>query len=148
MVHAPRRSSRKYRGEHHVRLYGWLLRSQAWRSLSAQSRAVLICLMDRYNGSNNGRIALSVRSAAAECRITKDTAARAFHELQDRGFIKLVTPGAFSRKVRHAAEWLLTEFRDDVSGDMPTKEFMCWRQNQNSVPIQAVPVPSIGTVVR
>ncbi len=35
-------------------------------------------------------------------------ACRAFTELRERGFIELVTKGAFSRKSPHASEWRLT----------------------------------------
>jgi hypothetical protein len=34
----------------------------------------------RYDGSNNGKIAYSVRDAAAECNLDKGTASRAFKE--------------------------------------------------------------------
>jgi len=90
--------------------------------------------MSRYYGSNNGQIALSVRDASENCKMSKNTASRAFKELQERGFIELRTPGAFSRKVRHANEWSLTEFRDDTTGKMATKAFMHWHQIQNAVP--------------
>jgi DNA-binding transcriptional regulator YhcF (GntR family) len=112
----------------------WLLRSAAWLSLTAAERAVYVQLASRYNGSNNGKIAFSVRDAAKECRLSKDTAARAFKALESTGFVEIKTPGGFSRKVRHAAEWLLTEFRDDVSGELPKKTFMRWAKSQNTVP--------------
>jgi DNA-binding transcriptional MocR family regulator len=128
------RGSKKWKGERHVRLHLWLLESAAWRSLTPQARAVYVAIAQRYNGSNNGRIWLSVRDAAAECRISKNTIPRVFRELIDRGFIVRKTSGGFSRKVRHASEWLLTEYRDDVDNELPTKAFMRWRENQNAVP--------------
>jgi DNA-binding transcriptional regulator YhcF (GntR family) len=91
-------------------------------------------LASRYNGINNGAIAYSVRDAAKECKLSKNTACRAFHELVQMGFIELKTAGAFSRKVRHAAEYLLTEYRDDVSNELPKKTFMQRAQIQNTVP--------------
>ena len=45
----------------HVRLYGWLLNSPAYLSLSCPARAVLIELTRLYNGNNNGQLGL-VRS--------------------------------------------------------------------------------------
>jgi DNA-binding transcriptional regulator YhcF (GntR family) len=112
----------------------WLLKSPAWLSLTAAERAVYIQLASRYNGSNNGKVAFSVRDAARECRISKDTAGRAYKALVAKGFIEVKTPGGFSRKVRHAAEWLLTEYRDDVSLEIPKKTFMHWKKIQNTVP--------------
>src|SRR5947208_9979980 len=95
-----RRNRRPY--EAHVRLHMWLLKCPAWLSLTAPARVVMIQLAARYNGRNNGMIAFSVRDAAKECRLSKNTANRAFKELVERGFVELKTPGGFSRKVRHA----------------------------------------------
>ena len=114
--------------EAHVRLHIWLLRTAAWLSLTAAERAVYIQLASRYNGCNNGKVGFSVRDAAKECRISKNTAAHAFKALVRTGFIEIKTPGGFSRKVRHAAEWLLTEYRDDVSNELPKKAFMRWHK--------------------
>ena len=62
------------------------------------------------------------------------TAQRAFAELQDRGFIELVTKGAFSRKAPHASEWRLTFNTCDVTGELASKAFMRWgREKQNAV---------------
>lgn len=132
MKEARRRKRRKW--DPHVRLHMWLLRSLAWRSLSAPARAVYVQIASRYNGTNNGMIAFSVRCAASECRISKDTASRAFKELVGVGFIEVKSAGAFSRKVRHAAEYLLTEYRDDVSNEMSKRTFMRRGQIQNTVP--------------
>lgn len=110
-----------------VMLEDWLLTSPAWLSLSPAVRVLFIELMRRYNGQNNGRIALSVRDAVKACRITKDTAGRAFHALEDRGFIERAVPGGFSRKVRHATEWRLTHRKCDRTGASGTRAFMRWR---------------------
>jgi DNA-binding MarR family transcriptional regulator len=124
------RRRKRSKGEPHVRLHIWLLKQASWLSLSAPARVVLIQLMSRYNGSNNGRIGYSVRTAAKECRLSKTTASRAFKELTRNGFIECKIRGGFSRKVRHATEWLLTEFRDDVSGELAKKTFMRWRKSE------------------
>src|SRR4051794_22632816 len=92
----------------HIRLYHSMLRTPAWRSLTVQAIAVYLALEEIHNGSNNGEIGLSVRDAARRCHINKDTAAKAFRELQEKGLIKLRQPGAFTYKKRHSAEWELT----------------------------------------
>jgi hypothetical protein len=61
--------------------------------------------------------------------------------LQDRGFIVIMTNGAFSRKNRHATEWRLTEFNCDVTNALPTWEFARWRESQNTVPGAGLTVP-------
>ena len=125
---AKRKRGRRAYDAAHVRLYQWLLRSAAWRSLTPAAKAVYLEVEARHNGSNNGLIALSVRDAAKLCNIAKDTAGRAFKELQEKGFLVLTTPGSFSRKVRHATEWRLTAQFHEKEGT--TKEFMRWKPQE------------------
>lgn len=103
----------------------------AYRALSPVCRAVYWELIRRYDGFNNGRIGLSVRDAAKECKINKDTATKAFGTLVEMGFVECVTRGGFSRKVRHAAEWRLTGRRSDISGERPSREFLLWRPDRD-----------------
>jgi hypothetical protein len=139
-------TGRSIRDGSHVRLYKFLLNSAAWLSLSPAARAVYIELHAIYNGSNNGRLGLSVRRASERCRIAKDTASRAFGELIDRGFIECAKDGAFSLKLRHAREWRLTHLKCDVTertGD--AGPFMKWRsEKQKPVPIYVESVPDEG----
>lgn len=130
-----------------VQLHHWMLQTPAWRALKASSRAVYLEVATRYNGTNNGTLALSARDAADRCNINKDTASQAFRELVAHGFIECVTPGGFSRKVRHATEWRLTQYRCDVTGALPAKTFVRWRpQVQNTVPKEGQDGPKAGTV--
>jgi hypothetical protein len=71
----------------HVRLYRWMLDSPAYLSLTCPARAVLIEIARGHDGTNNGRLGLSIRRASERCRIARGTAQRAFAELQERGFI-------------------------------------------------------------
>jgi Fic family protein len=104
-----------------------MMETEAWRALSAQERAVYLQLYKRFNGSNNGYLALSVRDAAAECNISKDTANKCFAELQAHGFIELVKQGAFAVKDRQASEWRLTHERCDRTGALPSRAFQKWK---------------------
>lgn len=131
----------------HVRLYHWLMHTDAWRSLDATARAVYVEMAARYGGpgSNNGRIPYSVREAAESLRIGKTTAARALDRLQARGFIVPIKKGAFSLKLKHATEWRLTEFSCDMTHALASKEFTRWKPEiQNAVPSQASMVPIAG----
>jgi len=133
-----------------VMLTRFMLNAPAWRDLTPAARSVYLEVAKLYNGRNNGHLALSVRDAAEQCRVNKDTAAKSLASLQAHGFIECVTPGGFSRKLRHATEWRLTIERCDKTQSLPSKAFMKWRpppeefksRSENS----ALPVPSFGTV--
>ena len=114
----------KEKQDRYIRLHHYLPKTSAWLGLSAGARAVYVQVAFRYNGSNNGRIAYSVRDAAAECRLNKNTVSRTFKELTDGGFIEETRHGALSRKTRVASEWRLTEYRCDLTGSLPSKLFM------------------------
>jgi len=127
------RVSRRRKGDQnkdarHVRLYHRMMRTKAWRSLSAVARATYVEVAARYSGTNNGRIPYSVREAAKALHIGKSTAAKAFEILQERGFVAIAKRGGFNRKDRHATEWRLTEFANDIDGQfmMPTREYERW----------------------
>ena len=130
-----------------VQLFHWMLNSPAWKDLDANARAIYVELTKRYNGSNNGRIAYSVRQAAADLKISKDTAARAFRSLKDHGFIVCERRGAFQWKVRHASEYRLTTYDSNLDGTyankLATKEFRRWPEIQNSVPVVRPTVPVV-----
>ena len=102
----------------------------AYRTMKSGPRELLYELIRRYNGSNNGRIVLGVRSAGKELCVGKDTAASYLNTLIERGFIESVRPGGFNMKdpqSRRATEWRLTWLR---CYDLPpTKEFIDWSRN-------------------
>jgi hypothetical protein len=124
----------------------WIFKTEAWRSLSAQARAVYIEIAQRFNGSNNGEISLSVREAARLVNIAKDTASRAFHELENKGFIRRNTCGSFNWKLKQATTWILTEhsFMDKAA----TKEFARWSpKNSEPDPNSGTRCPKPGTMM-
>jgi DNA-binding transcriptional regulator YhcF (GntR family) len=132
----PRRNERGHDTPRHIRLYHWLLKSEAWRSLGATPRAIYIEIASRYagQGTNNGRIPYSSREGAEALGVSKATAWRALASLKERGFIVPTKIGTFTLKVRHSTEWRLTEFSCDVTHEMPTKDFMRWSaEKQNTV---------------
>jgi hypothetical protein len=143
-----RKTGRSDKEARHVRLYHSMLKTSAWKSLTASARAIYIEIASRYRGpgSNNGRIPYSVRDAAKSLKIGKSTAARAIQLLQDHGFIVEVTKGAFSLKVKHATEWRLTEFSSDITDDLPTRDYLRWPQIQNTVPVAGPNGTFSGTI--
>lgn len=119
-----------------VMLPKWVVRSPAWRALSANARAVYLELRDRFNGHNNGMIGLGVREAAEATNMHKNTANRAIIELEQAGFLEPGTKGAFRQNGRRATEWLLTELPDDRTGHAALKTFMS----------RKIVSPSTGTI--
>jgi AraC-like DNA-binding protein len=131
--------------QRHLRLYHWFTGSPAWRALKPVERTLYVELCQRYNGSNNGRLGLSVRDAAEALHVSKSTAARAFRTLVERGFIDTVRRGHFDRKKRHASEWRLTEHKCDVTGEVASKRFMRWSREEKAGPSGGTVGPSDGT---
>jgi hypothetical protein len=111
--------------ERYVRLTHRIMKTEAWRSLDGNARAIYIEITARYHGNNNGRIGFSARQAGEAIQVSKATAARAMIVLQERGFIVAVTKGRFNR-LRHSSEWRLTEFRCDVTGQPASRDFDLW----------------------
>ncbi|MCG6115225.1 MAG: hypothetical protein MEQ84_08500 [Mesorhizobium sp.] len=125
---------RSARDLQHLRLYDWMLKSPAYRSLSVYSRCLYIEIKRRYTGSNNGQIVFSFREAMEAVGCSNRPMLAAFDELQHKGFIKAVEKGAFSWKVRvdgkgRATTWLLTEHKADhpVPSITASKDFMKWK---------------------
>ncbi len=117
-----------------VKLEYQLLNSLAWQALKPSDRAVYIELCKRYNGSNNGTLALSNRDAAKLCNIAKDTAGRCLLRLADMGFIKVRTIGGYNQKYRGndktqnknlAHEYELTQY--EYLSRTATREFISYR---------------------
>ncbi len=117
----------------HVRMYWWLLDCPAYRHLSCYGRALLVEVIYRHNGENNGLILMSVREAADRLGIAPNTAWKALTELQDKGFIRTAKAGSFTLKQRHSTEWTLTMF---AVGDIkPTKDFMNWKPPEKQITV-------------
>lgn len=73
------------------------MESAAWRALSTKAQVLHIWLRLEWKGpkfNNNGMIRLSYRQAAFRLGVRINTAMRAFHELQAKGFIVVTRLGA------------------------------------------------------
>jgi len=99
------------------------VRSPAWRTLSGPAVKVWIELRARYNGSNNGKLTLSLDEGARQLRMGKNTVRRALDELESRGFIALLRRGQWYG--RKASEWRVTDRPCD--GHPPTRDWQRWQ---------------------
>ena len=115
----------KGQGKHHgpsfIQLFHYVKRSVEYHSLSGTGRSLLIELIDRYTGVNNGMIVLGVREAAYELGCHQSTVSRAAQELDDAGLARPTKLGAW--RGRHATEWRLMWRRCDKTGDLPRTQW-------------------------
>jgi hypothetical protein len=116
-----------------VSLYEDMTKSAAWESLDGNAKALYVDIAARYNGKNNGKISFSAREAALVLHVVKDTAARAFNNLIDRGLIEVAKRSGFNVKggQGRATEYRLTEYACDVTGQPATYRFKTWRRGKN-----------------
>lgn len=83
------------RGEHWTKLFRNMMEEPAWRALSSTAQALYPWPRLEWHGvefNNNGKICLSVRQAAERLGVSYNTAAKAFRELQAKGFIAVTRP--------------------------------------------------------
>jgi hypothetical protein len=131
----------------HVRLYHTETGCSAWQNLSGNAVKLLIAVARLYTGDNNGSIFLSVRDAAREIRVTRNTAARLFSELEAHGFIAATERGHFHVKGGPATCWRLTWH--GALGRAPTRDFERWesgKETKSRSPKLCTTVPKIVTV--
>ncbi|ACE89480.1 hypothetical protein RHECIAT_CH0000487 [Rhizobium etli CIAT 652] len=131
-----KRRSRKQAGERFFQMHHWVVTSAAWKAASVYERCLYMELKQRYNGQNNGDIALSHREAMDALNCSNKPVAEAFRGLVDKGFIKVQQMGSFHWKSKapggRSTRWILTELAVDQPERslVPTKDFMQWRPGQ------------------
>lgn len=126
-----RAGQKKSGGKRFVMLELWLLKTEAWQSLSTVSRAAYIEIAQLYKGNNNGRLSMSLRRLAGSLHVGKSTAERAISELTERGFIEVAQPSGFMNKCRLAAEYRLTAHFCDRTNQPAKKTFCQWHEKEN-----------------
>jgi hypothetical protein len=129
-------------GEHWTKLIRHFMEEPAWRALSPTAQALYPWLKFEWRGpkaNNNGRISLSVRQAAAAMGVQPDTAAKAFHDLQRKGFIVQTRPACLGLEgAGKSPEYELTELKMPGSDGDGRKLYREW------APERDFPVASTG----
>jgi hypothetical protein len=96
-------------------------------SLAARSRYLELRKAAGIDASRNGSVFLSVRDAADRLNCTRDYAAKAFHDLQRKGFIRAREIGRLGVEGEgRATQWLLTEI-GTAADPKPEKAFLRWQ---------------------
>jgi hypothetical protein len=106
-------------GERKLHIEHWLLDSAAFKGLSSQAKCILIELMRRYNGGNNGSISFGGPDGA-HAGFSDDVTGRALTDLQRARFIVQTEPAV--PYLRHPRKWRLTMYAADRKP--ATKDFM------------------------
>jgi hypothetical protein len=131
---APDNTGRAQKGEQFARLFLATMQTPAWRALSPHAQRLYPWVLLEWKGARNnknGRIKLSVQQAAKLLGSHFETARRAFHDLQAKGFLAVITPavlGTEGKARAHAYE--ITEL-GRVGGPndkpIPRKLYLNWR---------------------
>jgi len=131
------------RGEHFAAMIRNMMNTPAWRALSPSAQALYPWLKLEWRGpraNNNGRIALSVRQAAERMGVGVNTAARAFHDLQAKGFLVVKRHAQLGvRGQATSPEFELTEIPLPGDRTRPRQLYADWREG-GDFPVQKAAV--------
>ena len=100
-----------------------MLQSPAWRSLNGSAVKVFLELRATYNGRNNGELSLSFQRAADLLGMSKSSVARAFKQLEERGFVRKTKEGQWYGRL--AAEYIVTD--KSFNGHPAGRDWEKWR---------------------
>ena len=103
-----------------------MMNSEAWRSLTPQEVAVYLRVAYRFNGVNNGHLALGVRDAAREAKVSRNTAAKALLNLSEKGLLKRMVLGGYSTNGGKATTYALTCL-PICKGKAASREYQAWK---------------------
>lgn len=96
-----------------VKLDESLLESEAWAFLKPGSRALYVELKRQFNGSNNGKIFLSYRDAAARLGVHRNSVGGYFGAIESVGLIEKTGESKIGPSgIGSAATWRLSELPD------------------------------------
>ncbi len=113
----------------YIRKWEEILASPAYRDLSPADRCLLEEFQRIYRPGRNGRLSISTRKAVELLNVSEPTAIKAFHALEDHGFLRLAK-GHYWQE-RKAREWRFT-FEPGSNNKEPTDEWRNWKPDKKS----------------
>lgn len=130
----------KEKHEHFTKMLRHTMETPAWRGLSTTAQALYPFIKLEWKGptaNNNGSIQLSNRQASKAINVTIDTASRAFHDLQRKGFLVVTKPARLGLGGEAKSPcYELTELALPLGkGTMPRKLYKEWSHG-NDFPVQ------------
>jgi hypothetical protein len=114
-------NNRRHSGRRFIQLWTNVKRSAAYHSLSLGARCALVELLDKYDGCNNGMLAMGVRELQERLQCSPRGACNFLRELDDAGLARPTYVGAW--RGRKASEWRVMFYRCDKTGDLPVKNW-------------------------
>ncbi|MDD7313165.1 MAG: hypothetical protein PUH03_02265 [bacterium] len=125
-----KRRGKAYDGERFMAISFPMFEHSSFKTLSDKARSILLLMLYRYNGSNNGEIHLTSREIQKWYGYGKGTAHQKLIELYEHGFIFPVKIGCFTTRL--GTIWRLTFKKTDK--DIPTNDWKRFDKNKNKVP--------------
>lgn len=104
-----------------------MIRSAAYKQLSAKSVKLMLILQDVYNPSESV-VHYSTKRAEEAAQMSHPTVCKAFNELMDKGFIELLDHHDWMNG--KAREWRLTWL--PFKGKEPTDDWQYWQPEKSS----------------
>jgi hypothetical protein len=116
---------KKHKSERYfVRLFIDTMESPAWHDMSHVAQALYIAFKKRYNRKTQAAVFLSVRDAAKELNLNKDSIRGKHRELEHYGFIRRIKPARVGKHSGKAALYQLTD--EAYEGKPPSMDFTFW----------------------
>lgn len=129
------------RSEHFAPMIRTAMETPAWRALTPTAQALYPWLKLEWRGpkaNNNGRISLSTRQAADRLGVGINTAARAFHDLQAKGWLFCTRAASLGVEGQGTSpEYELTEIA--LPGTTTGRKlFVAWKEGHDFAVTKAV----------
>lgn len=135
------------RAEHFTKLMRNMMETPAWGALTSSAQALYPWIRLEWRGAannNNGKMRLTVSQAAKRMGIADDTAMRAFHDLQAKGFLVVIEEAQLGvGGEAKSPTFELTEIgypkarRDDNQNPGGRKLYQDWREGSDFPVVKA-----------
>lgn len=105
-----------YRDQSHARIYFRWMQLPAWRTLTPHARSLLVEILTWYRPSQPNRFDLSQRRVMDLLNCSNATAAKALHDLEDRGWIEVERVGGLKgKRATRTTVYSLSVFPRDIT---------------------------------
>ena len=134
------KTGRTQSGDKFVKLFLATMQCPAWRALTPYAQRLYPWLLLEWKGprkNNNGHISLSGQQAADSLGCHRESARRAFHDLQAKGFLvvtRCAVLGSAGKARRH--EYEITEL-GTAARPIPRKLFRDWKPGRDFPVVRA-----------